>query len=106
MKKQTVSSTLEGNGNIIDHPVIVVSTNFVKGDVWVVATQFAIDFQPYHWKKWRKKDNQTTLQNNIRVTQSRRVALPLLSFFQFNFRMFLDKRRRSEINLKDNIVWY
>ena len=48
MKKQTVSSTLEGNGNIIDHPVIVVSTNFVKGDVWVVATQFAIDFQPYH----------------------------------------------------------
>ena len=51
-----------------------------------------------------KKDNQTALQNNIRVTQSRRVALPLLSFFQFNFRMFLDKRRRSEINLKDNIV--
>ena len=54
MKKQTVSSTLEGNENI-DHPVIVVSTKFVKGDVWVVATQFAIDFQPYHWKKWRKK---------------------------------------------------
>lgn len=51
MKKQTVSSTLEGNGNIIDHPVIVVSTKFVKGDVWVVATQFAFDFQPYHWKK-------------------------------------------------------
>ena len=51
-----------------------------------------------------EKDNQTTLQNNIRVTQSRRVALPLLSFFQFNFRMVLDKRRRSEINLKDNIV--